>query len=168
MEVNVIRKKINDSLTVCKLERSDMNFCLCLKISHYNPVCGTMEICLWCLSMIIRIQPPHLQTVQQLFITSRYRDPHVRKFRCLVTGWRKLDTTPVKPVNPSSPGDTIWRTQLLAPYSGYPHMVSLRSCSESRIPPYGAPYFTAKNNHLQFDWLIFYNSKQFFDCLSVF
>ena len=32
----------------------------------------------------------------------------------------------------------------------------------------GAPYFTAKNNHLQFDWLIFDNSKQFFDCLSVF
>ena len=71
-------------------------------------------------------------------------------------------------INPSSPGDTIWRTQLLAPYSGYPHMVSLRSCSESRIPPYGVPYFTAKNNHLQFDWLIFDNSKQFFDCLSVF
>ena len=71
-------------------------------------------------------------------------------------------------VNPSSPGDTIWRTQLLAPYSGYPHMVSLRSCSESRIPPYGVPYFTAKNNHLQFDWLIFDNSKQFFYCLSVF
>ena len=73
-----------------------------------------------------------------------------------------------KDVNPSSPGDTIWRTQLLAPYSGYPHMVSVRSCSESRIPPYGAPYFTAKSNHLQFDWLIFDNSKQFFDCLSVF
>ena len=58
-------------------------------------------------------------------------------------------------INPSSPEDTIWRTQLLAPYSGYPHMVPLHSCSESRIPPYGAPYFTAKNNHLQFDWLIF-------------
>ena len=71
-------------------------------------------------------------------------------------------------LNPSSPGNTIWRTQLLPPYSGYPHMVSMRSCSESRIPPYGVPYFTAKNNHLQFDWLIFDNSKQFFDCLSVF
>ena len=47
-------------------------------------------------------------------------------------------------------------------------MVSLRSCSEFRIPPYGAPYFTAKNNHLQFDWLIFDNSKQSFDCLSDF
>ena len=48
-------------------------------------------------------------------------------------------------------------------------MVSLCSCSESQIPPYGVPYFTAKkNNHLQFDWLIFDNSKQFFDCLSVF
>ena len=47
-------------------------------------------------------------------------------------------------------------------------MVSLRSCSESRIPPYGVPYFIAKNSHLEFDWLIFDNSKQFFDCLSVF
>ena len=71
-------------------------------------------------------------------------------------------------LNPSSPGDTIWRTQLLAPYSGYPHMVSLLSYSESWIPPYGVPYFTAKNSHLEFDWLIFDNSKQFFDCLSVF
>ena len=44
----------------------------------------------------------------------------------------------------------------------------LCSCSESRIPSYLVPYFTARNNHLQFDWLIFGNSKQFFDCLSVF
>ena len=63
-------------------------------------------------------------------------------------------------LNPSSLGDTIWCTQLLAPCSGYPHMVSLRNCSES--------FFTAKNNHLQFEWLIFDNSKQFFDRLSVF
>ena len=26
--------------------------------------------------------------------------------------------------------------------------------------PYSVLYFTAKNNHLQFDWLIFDNSKQ--------
>ena len=64
--------------------------------------------------------------------------------------------------------ETIWRTQLLAPYSRYPHMVSLRSCSESQILPHGAPYFTAENNHLHIDSLIFDNSKQLFDCLSVF
>ena len=90
-------------------------------------------------------------------------------FECFIFNREKLHhSTNNDDINPSSPGDTIWRTQLLAPYSGYPHMVSLCSCSESRIPPYGVSYFTAKNNHLQFDWLIFDNSKQFFDCLSVF
>ena len=59
-----------------------------------------------------------------------------------------------KQINPSSLGDTIWCTQLLASYSGYPHLAYLRSCSESRILPYGAPSFTAKNNPLQFDWPI--------------
>ena len=32
------------------------------------------------------------------------------------------------------------------------------ACSVFRISPYGVPYFMAKNNHLQFDWLIFDNS----------
>ena len=49
--------------------------------------------------------------------------------KCDFTNW-----SAEKMINPSSPGDTIWRTQLLAPYSGCPHMVSLRGCSESRIP----------------------------------
>ena len=47
-------------------------------------------------------------------------------------------------------------------------MPSLHSCSESRTAPYSVSYFIAQNNHLQFDWLNFDNSKQFFDCLSVF
>ena len=73
-----------------------------------------------------------------------------------------------KKIDPSSPEDTIWCTQLLASYSGYPHLAYLRGCSESRILPYVVPSFTAKNNPLQFDLPILHNSKQFFNCLSFF
>ena len=64
--------------------------------------------------------------------------------------------------NPSSPGDTTWRT--LAPYSGYPHMVSVPSCSESGIPPYSAPYFTTKTticSLIGWFFIIANNTKKF-------
>ena len=52
------------------------------------------------------------------------------------------------------PDIPIWCLCVVALNPRYPHM-TLRTLQQT-------------NNHLQFDWLIFDNSKQFFDCLSVF